>query len=96
MTAEHEQLRGVLSAFWDQNVLEVPAEEGDAEEEIAIDQPLVQLDSITAVGVLLQIEEVVGRHLLIEKIVRNGGYSSKEQFIEEVTHAVNAFVGASP
>ncbi len=96
MNAEHEQLRAVLSAFWDQNVLEVPAEEGDAEVEIAIDKPLVQLDSITAVSVLLEIEKAVGMRLPIEKIVHKGGYLSKEQFIEEVTRAVDAFVGASP
>lgn len=95
MNAKHEQLHDVLTAFWDQNVLDVPAEEGDAEEEIAIDQPLVQLDSITAVDVLLDIEKVVGKHLPIEKIVRKGGYSSKEQFIEEVTRAVDEFAGAS-
>ena len=96
MNAEHEQLRAVLSAFWDQNVLEVPVEEGDAEVEIAIDQPLVRLDSITAVSVLLEIEKAVGKRLPIEKIVHKGGYLSKEQFIEEVTKAVDAFVGASP
>ena len=96
MNAEHEQLHDVLSEFWDQNVLEVPAAEGDAEEEIAIDMPLVQLDSITAVDVLLDIEKVVGKHLPIEMIVRKGGYSSREQFIEEVIKAVGEFVGASP
>jgi len=95
MNAKHEQLREVLSAFWDQNVLEVPTDEGRADEEIAIDQPLVQLDSITAVDVLLDLEKVVGDHLPIEKIVRKGGYSSKEQFIEEVTKAVDEFGGAS-
>lgn len=96
MNAKHEQLHDVLSAFWDQNVLEVPADEGDVDEEIAIDQPLVQLDSITAVDVLLDIEKVVGKHLPIEKIVRKGGYSSREQFIQEVTNAVDECLGASP
>lgn len=96
MNVEHEQLHDVLSAFWDQNVLEVPPEEGDAEEEIAVDQPLVQLDSVTAVDVLLDIEKLVKKHLPIEKIVRKGGYSSKEQFIEDVTSAVDEFIGASP
>ena len=96
MNAKHEQLHDVLSAFWDQNVLEVPVDDGDADEEIAIDQPLVQLDSITAVDVLLDIEKVVGRHLPIEKIVRKGGYTSRDQFIEEVSKAVDEFVGTSP
>lgn len=95
MNAKHEQLHDVLSAFWDQNVLDVPADEGGADEEIAIDQALVQLDSITAVDVLLDIEKVVGKHLPIEKIVRKGGYSSREQFIDEVTQAVNEFVETS-
>ncbi|KAF1704747.1 hypothetical protein [Pseudoxanthomonas kaohsiungensis] len=96
MNAKHEQLHDVLSAFWDQNVLEVPADEGGADEEIAIDEPLVQLDSITAVDVLLDIEKVIGKQLSIEKIVRKGGYSSREQFIQEVTNAVDECLGASP
>ena len=96
MSANYEQLHVILHAFWDQNVLEVPADEGDADDEIAIDQPLVQLDSITAVDVLLDIEKVVGKELPIEKIVCKGGYSSKEQFIEEVTKAVEEFIGTSP
>lgn len=95
MNAKHEQLHEVLSAFWEQNVLEVPTDEGDADEEIAIDHPLVQLDSITAVDVLIDIEKVIGKHLPIEQIVRKGGYSSREQFIEEITKAVDEFVGAS-
>lgn len=96
MNTKHEQLHDVLNAFWDQNVLGVPADEGDPAEEIAIDEPLVQLDSITAVDVLLDIEKVVGKHLAVEKVVRKGGYSSREQFIEEVIKAVDQFVGASP
>lgn len=96
MSAIRDQLHDILSAFWDQNVLEVPAEEGNADEEIAVDQPLIQLDSITAVDVLIDIEKVVGKQLAIEKIVRKGGYSSKEQFIKDVTKAVDEFVGASP
>ena len=96
MNAKHDPLHDVLTVFWDENVLEVPAEDGDAEEDIAVDRPLVQLDSITAVDVLLDIERIVGKALPIEKIVRKGGYSSKEQFIEEVIKAVDEFLGASP
>ncbi len=94
MGANQEQLHDVLKAFWDQNVLAVPAEEGDPEEEIGVDQPLVQLDSITACDVLIDIEKLVNKHLPVEKIVRKGGYSSREQFVEEVSKAVEEFVGA--
>lgn len=96
MSTEPEQLLEILSSFWDQNVLEVPPTEGNGEEEIPIDEALVQLDSITAVDVLIDIEKVVGKHLPVEKIVRKGGYTSREQFIEEVTKAVEGYVEAPP
>jgi acyl carrier protein len=93
MNNKQTQLHEVLSDFWAKNVLDVPADQGDPAEVIAIDEPLVKLDSITAVDVLIDIEKAVGKKLPVEKIVRKGGYSSKEQFIEEVTKAVDAFVG---
>jgi acyl carrier protein len=93
MIAKHEELHETLSSFWDENVLEVPVKEDDDNEEIDIDEPLVQLDSITAVDVLIDIEKIVGKHLPIDQIVRKGGYSTKEQFIEEVTKAVDQCVG---
>lgn len=93
MSTTNNQLHTVLGTFWDKNVLEVPTEEDDSDGDLAIDDPLIQLDSITAVDVLLDIEKLVGKHLPVEKIVRKGGYESKEQFIEEVTQAVNEFVG---
>lgn len=92
MSTTHEQLQDVLSTFWDENVLEVLDAGNEGGEEVAIDAPLVQLDSVTAVDVLIDIEKIVGKHLPIERIVRKGGYSTKEHFIEEVTKAVDEFV----
>ncbi len=96
MNTMQAELNKILIAFWAANVLEVPVNEGDPSAVIAIDEPLVQLDSITAVDVLIDIEKVVNKKLPVEKIVRKGGYSSKEQFLEDITRAVDEFVGASP
>lgn len=92
--SEHPKLRAALAALWDVNVLETPSTDGSTEEHVPVDHPLIALDSLTAVEVLVEVEGVVGAALPIEKIVRQGGYSSKEQFIEEVAAAVEEFMGA--
>jgi len=92
--SEHPKLRDALAALWDANVLETPSTDGSMDERVPVDHPLVALDSLTAVEVLIEVESVVGAALPIEKIVRQGGYSSKEQFIDEVTAAVKEFMSA--
>lgn len=93
--SDKAKLQHLLSTFWDSNVLEVPPDVGDPDEAIPVDEPLIALDSITAVDVLIDIEALVGKKLPIEKIVRKGGYSSKEQFVEDVVAAVDEFCGGS-
>ncbi len=92
MSGKQRQLNDLLSVFWDQNVLEIAGDVGDS----CIDVPLVPLDSITACDALIDIERIVGQKLPVEKIVRKGGYSSKDDFIEDVTKAVTEFLGATP
>jgi acyl carrier protein len=96
MNTKQTQLQEILTAFWNANVLDVPSAGADPSAAIAIDDPLIQLDSLTAVDVLIDIEKVVAKKLPVEKIVRKGGYSSREQFIDDVTKAVEEFIGASP
>lgn len=92
--SEHPTLRNVLADLWDANVLEMPSNDESMDERVSADHPLIALDSLTAVEVLIEVESVVGAALPIEKIVRQGGYSSKEQFIDEVTAAVEEFMSA--
>lgn len=91
MSVNQVQLHDVLSAFWDQNVMEAAGDNGDS----SIDTPLVPLDSITACDALIDAERIVGQKLPVEKIVRKGGYSSKEDFITDVTQAVTEYLSAT-
>lgn len=90
--SEHPALRNVLADLWDANVLGTPSADGAMDEHVPVDHPLIALDSLTAVEVLVEVEGVVGAALPLEKIVRQGGYSFKEQFIDEVAAAVEKFM----
>lgn len=91
MSSKQAQLSDALSVFWDQNVLEIVEDVGDS----SIDSLLVALDSITVCEVLIDLEAIVGAKLPVEKIVKKGGYSSKEDFVEGVTKAVAEFMSES-
>lgn len=94
--SSQQDLHAVLSKFWDDNVLEPDAEATASGGEAPIDHPLIALDSITAVGVLIEVEAVVRKTLPIETIVRKGGYTSKEQFVSDITAAVEKFAKSPP
>lgn len=83
MTAIDHSLVQVLEAFWDATVLP------SAVTSSGICQPLdSQLDSMSSCDVLSQLENIVGFELEPERVIRRGGYSSREQFVTELGEAV--------
>lgn len=81
------QIESALGGFWDTNVVGAIGDSG------TVDDSLVPLDSISACEVLLDIEAIVKRELPVEKIVKKGGYETRDTFIAEVTKAVLEIVG---
>lgn len=70
-------IRDCLEKFWDKQM-------GDPSEE-----PLFpvgsEMDSLTAVRVLLEVEEILGSKDLPQTLVRKGGYESKADFVDTLS-----------
>lgn len=75
-----------LREFWDTHSLAV---DGASE---TIDSLIDPLDSLTAVDALIELEKIVGMELPEGRVIRRGGYDSKEQFIEDLTRRVLEYV----
>lgn len=81
--ATTEQIKTILGEFWDANAIPVdPQNATDTGEFVA------PLDSMSAVEVLILLEEVVGQELEASDIIRQGGYDDREQFISDITEHV--------
>ncbi|RQT56333.1 hypothetical protein DF046_12060 [Burkholderia cepacia] len=77
------QIKTILGDFWDANAIpRDPQEATDTGEFVA------PLDSMSAVEVLVLLEEVVGQELEASDIIRQGGYDNRDQFISDVTEHV--------
>lgn len=75
-----------LREFWDTHSLAV---DGASE---TVDGLIDPLDSLTAVDALIELEKIVGMELPEGRVIRRGGYDSKEQFIEDLTRRVLEYV----
>lgn len=95
MSSKQDPMHDALAAFWDENMLEPVESSLESTDDSSIDDPVMPLDSITACDALIDIERIVGRKLPVEKIVRKGGYSSKEDFINDITEAVTEFLSTN-
>lgn len=85
-----KQIEDALETFWGQNSIPVASESG-----ATIEDMLVPLDSVTACEVLIDIEKIVNRKLPIGEVVKRGGYSTKDEFVSELTGAIIKFAGTS-
>jgi acyl carrier protein len=79
-----EQIEKAISEFWEEIILEELALPEDAEKYIDT------LDSVTAVDVLVRLEKIVEINLEPFKVIRRGGYESREQFMADLTAKVLA------
>lgn len=81
-------IEATLAKFWDERAL---AAEGQAE---TVDGFVNEMDSLTAIEALIELEEIT--HIEIDEgaVLRTGGYDSREQFITDLTERVLKFVSA--
>lgn len=76
------QIRTELETFWDQRSIPTgPAGETTVEELLA------PVDSMTAVDVLAGLDTIAGLKLP-NRLIRKGGYETREQFVEDLTAKV--------
>lgn len=80
-----DAIRQILEEFWEERSVLV-------EETGTVEDLIDELDSLSAVDALLPIEELVGTEIEASRVIRRGGYDSKEQFIDHLTHSVERYV----
>ena len=75
-----------LEKFWEEQSISI---DGDSE---AIDDLVAAMDSFTATEVLERLESTLGMELPAGELIRQGGYETKNQFIEHLTGRVLKYV----
>lgn len=89
MDAKHrEQVREALEQFWEDNSISKKETED-------VEGLIDELDSQSAIDVVLMVEKILGRDDIPEdKVIRSGGYDSKSQFVEDFLKRLDRFLGS--
>lgn len=83
---QRERVREALEQFWDDNSI---AREETEDVEGLIDE----LDSQSAIDVVLMVEKILGgEEIPEEKVIRPGGYDSKAQFVDDFLKRLEKFL----
>jgi hypothetical protein len=86
MSTLEEKIRDALSDFWDERAL--PA---DFDGATCVEELVEPVESMTAVEVLVILDEIVGE-TIPNKVIQAGGYRTKEEFIRKLSERVVQFV----
>jgi hypothetical protein len=78
------RLREALENFWDERSLP-----GSFDEATSVEELVAPIESMTAVEVLITLDEIVGENLPIS-VIQAGGYASKEEFVDKLSKKVMA------
>lgn len=84
---QQAQVREALEQFWDENCISKKETE---EVEGLIDE----LDSQSAIDVVLRVEKIIGGEIPEEKVIRPGGYDSKSQFVDDFLKRLDKFLAS--
>lgn len=76
------QIEQRLRDFWRERSIAV------TDSPTSTDELGAPLDSITSMEVIMEIDALVNRELPVERVIRQGGYVSEEDFVSEVTSRV--------
>ncbi len=87
MTTVRQQIEEKLGSFWDEREISI------ASDPTSLDDMGAPLDSLTACEAMLDIDVIVGQKVPVEFVIQNGGYESRDQFIQQVTDAVLNHIG---
>jgi hypothetical protein len=87
MSTLESAIRTVLEEFWEEQSISVDGES------TSVDDLVAAMDSFTATEVLERAEEIVGMDLPSGKVIRQGGYDSKDQFVDQLTSRILDYVG---
>ncbi|MBC9252810.1 hypothetical protein A9179_21305 [Pseudomonas alcaligenes] len=82
-----QQIEDVLGNFWDEREISITSDPA------TVDELGAPLDSLTACEAMIEIDALVQRKVPVDVVIRNGGYESKEQFIQQITEGVLKYLG---
>lgn len=82
MDSMKSQIEQLLRDFWRDRAIALGDLLGSTED---LGAPL---DSMTTIEAIMEIDTLLDRKLPVEKIIRQGGYESEEDFVSEVTTRV--------
>ena len=81
-----EQIKEHLRGFWFEQSILVNVDS------TSIDELVSAMDSKTAVEALIEVEDIVDMELPVGEVVRQGGYNSHDEFVEELTRSIIKYV----
>lgn len=87
MPTLREQIEVLLGNFWDEREIAI------TNDPTTIDDVGAPLDSLTACEAMVEIDALVGIKVPVDVVIRNGGYESRDQFIEQITDGVLKHLG---
>ncbi|MFS2113396.1 hypothetical protein [Herbaspirillum frisingense] len=90
MSSVEAKLRAQLENFWDERALPVGPEGASI-----VDALVAPVESMTAVEVLVDIEEIVGKKIP-SAVIQAGGYMSRDEFVEKLSAKVIEYLGSKP
>lgn len=82
MSSIDEDLKIALSEFWDERA--IPSDSSMAS---SVDDFVDSLESITAVDILLTMDNILGKKVPL-CVIKPGGYISKDEFVNHLSNAV--------
>lgn len=84
-TEQRQQVREALEQFWEENRIAV-------EETEDVEGLIDELDSQSAIDVVLRVEKVLHIDIPEEKVIRPGGYDNKQQFLDDFFERLDRFL----
>lgn len=83
---QREQVREALEKFWEETRIAVKETE-------KVEGLIDELDSQSAIDVVLRIEKIFGgTEIPEEKVIRPGGYNNKQHFLEDFLARLDRFL----
>lgn len=82
MEDKEASIREALEDFWEENAIPT-----DPDTQMTVDGLMGPIESMTAVAVLVTLDEIVGT-TLPSSVIQAGGYASKDEFIELLTQSI--------
>ena len=77
-----DEIEKHLGQFWDKRALEI------VDDPLSVDELGAPMESVMAIDALVDIGKMLKVKIPVDVVIRNGGYETKEQFVNLVTSGI--------